>query len=95
MAHRFIRHPKLFRIFRLVHHKSHNPSSRAAYSFHYEATFEEVTHGKIVWLLSDKRPQQKVDNNNPDKSKQNQPIIGLIILKDFSFDSDEERWNYV
>jgi uncharacterized protein (DUF2147 family) len=27
--------------------------------------------------------------SNPDKSKQNQPIIGLIILEDFSFNSDE------
>ena len=35
----------------------------------------------------------KVDNNNPDKNKQNLPIIGLIILEDFSFDGDDE-WKY-
>lgn len=48
-------------------------------------------YGKIFWL---KNPTNggnaKVDNNNPDKGKQNQPIIGLVILKDFSFDGDDE-----
>jgi uncharacterized protein (DUF2147 family) len=47
-------------------------------------------YGKIVWLkYPTSNGKQKVDNNNPDKSKQNQPIIGLLILKDFNFDSDE------
>lgn len=32
--HRLLHHPKLFKIFHLVHHKSHNPSPWAAYSFH-------------------------------------------------------------
>ncbi|HEX6847167.1 MAG TPA: DUF2147 domain-containing protein [Chitinophagaceae bacterium] len=46
--------------------------------------------GKIIWL---KNPVQdnksRVDANNPDRSKRSQPIIGLIILKDFKFDGDE------
>lgn len=47
-------------------------------------------HGKIVWLkYPTSNGKQKVDNNNPDKSKRNQPIIGLLILKDFNFDSGE------
>jgi len=32
--HRFMHHPKIFRIFHLVHHKSTNPSPWAAYAFH-------------------------------------------------------------
>jgi uncharacterized protein (DUF2147 family) len=50
----------------------------------------EKYYGKIVWLRnSTNNDKQRVDNNNPDKSKQNQPIIGLIILKDFKIDTDE------
>lgn len=33
-THRLMHHPRLFRIFHLVHHKSTNPSPWAAYSFH-------------------------------------------------------------
>ena len=51
----------------------------------------EKYYGKIVWL---KNPtdngKPKVDANNPDKGKCNQPIIGLIILKGFKFDGDDE-----
>ena len=49
-------------------------------------------YGKIVYLqfpLKDGKPL--TDINNPDKSKQTQPILGLEILKDFRFDEDE--WN--
>jgi uncharacterized protein (DUF2147 family) len=50
----------------------------------------EKYYGKIVWLkYPTSNGKQKVDNNNPDKSKQNQPIIGLTILKDFTFDRDK------
>ncbi|GAO45462.1 DUF2147 domain-containing protein [Flavihumibacter petaseus] len=49
-------------------------------------------YGKIVWL---KEPEQDgkpiVDSKNPDPRLQNQPVIGLLILKDFRFDDDE--WN--
>lgn len=51
----------------------------------------EKYYGKIVWL---KNPtdngKPKVDANNPDKGKRNQPIIGLIILRGFKFDGDDE-----
>ncbi|MBZ5859017.1 sterol desaturase family protein [Flavihumibacter profundi] len=33
-THRLMHHPKIFRYFHLVHHKSTNPSPWAAYSFH-------------------------------------------------------------
>lgn len=49
--------------------------------------------GKIVWL---KEPNEewgtpKVDDENPDESLRNRPVMGLEILKDFVFDEDE--WN--
>ena len=48
-------------------------------------------NGKIVWL---KNPtyqdgKVKVDKNNPDKSKQSVPLMGLNMLKGFVFDKDE------
>ena len=49
--------------------------------------------GKVVWLKEpnedDGRP--KVDDQNPEPSLQNRPIIGLELLKNFVFDEDE--WN--
>ena len=32
----------------------------------------------------------KVDDENPDPALQDRPIIGLVILKDFEFDGEEE-----
>jgi sterol desaturase/sphingolipid hydroxylase (fatty acid hydroxylase superfamily) len=40
--HRLMHHPKLFRIFHLVHHKSTNPSPWAAYAFHPLEAIVEV-----------------------------------------------------
>jgi uncharacterized protein (DUF2147 family) len=48
-------------------------------------------YGKIVWL---KNPadngKPKVDGNNPDKSKRSNPVMGLVLLSGFKFDSDDE-----
>jgi uncharacterized protein (DUF2147 family) len=47
----------------------------------------EKFSGKIIWL---KEPTEngkpKTDNKNPDKARHNDPIIGLVMLKDFAFD---------
>jgi uncharacterized protein (DUF2147 family) len=49
--------------------------------------------GKIVWLKNpDKDGKPKVDSKNPDKAKQGQKIMGLVILQNFKFDDDDE-WN--
>jgi lathosterol oxidase len=40
--HRLMHHPRLFKIFHLVHHKSTNPSPWAAYSFHPAEALMEV-----------------------------------------------------
>lgn len=46
-------------------------------------------YGKIVWIdkpMKDGKP--KVDDKNPDESKRNTPIVGLIILKGLEKDGD-------
>jgi uncharacterized protein (DUF2147 family) len=46
-------------------------------------------YGKVEWLKEDK---DKLDVNNPDKSKQNAKVWGLTILKDFTYNPDKSRW---
>lgn len=48
-------------------------------------------YGKIVWLLepNDKNDgKPKRDINNPEDSKHQDPIIGLVVLKGLSFDKN-------
>ena len=45
--------------------------------------------GKIIWLKTpDNNGKPKLDNNNPDKTKINNPVIGLLILTGFKFSGD-------
>ncbi len=49
--------------------------------------------GKIVWLKEPIDPdtgKPKVDDKNDDESLRNRPIMGLLLLKDFVFDGDDE-----
>ena len=47
--------------------------------------------GKIIWLKApEENGKPKLDKENPDKSKRNQQIIGLVILKDFKFNRRNE-----
>jgi uncharacterized protein (DUF2147 family) len=51
----------------------------------------EKFYGKIIWLKNPyENGKQKVDTNNPDKTKRSNPIIGLVMLTDFKFDDDDE-----
>src|SRR4030095_12551770 len=51
----------------------------------------EKFYGKIIWLKNPtENGKQRGDANNPDKEKRGNPIIGLIMLKDFKFDGDDE-----
>lgn len=54
----------------------------------------EKFYGKIVWLNppNDKSGKPLLDKNNPDKSLQTRPQLGLSLLKDFVYDSDN-LWN--
>ena len=55
--------------------------------------------GKICWLRDPNYAaghpdagKPKLDRNNPDKSKRNQPIVGLVMLKGFKSDG-EDKWS--
>lgn len=45
-------------------------------------------YGKITWLRNPNEDDgtPKVDDENPDESKQKDPIMGLVILKNFNFE---------
>jgi len=47
--------------------------------------------GKITWLKkpNDSKGIPFTDSENPDKSKRNEPLIGLLILKDFYYSNNE------
>ena len=63
---------------------------------HLEKGHVEITRdgdkysGKIIWLkvptYSDGTP--KIDKNNPDQTKREQPLVGLVVLKDLVFVKD-------
>lgn len=60
----------------------------------------ERYYGRIIWLteplVEEGHPeagQPKRDINNPDKEKQDAPIIGLVILKDFEYNARKARWD--
>src|SRR5512145_2684611 len=46
-------------------------------------------YGKVEWLETEK---DKLDVNNPDPAQQNKKILGLMILKDFSYNAEKKRW---
>lgn len=51
-------------------------------------------YGKVSWLLEPKDDNgvDRVDEENPDKSKRNQKIMGLVLLKDFEWDGSDKEW---
>jgi uncharacterized protein (DUF2147 family) len=64
-----------------------------------DATFEIFEDGgklsaRIVALREPKTPEgkEKTDIHNPDQSKRNRPIIGLVFMSGFSRKSDR-RWD--
>jgi len=51
-------------------------------------------YGKIVWLKEpDENGKPKLDKNNPDANLQKRAVMGLEILKDFSYDKDDSEWS--
>jgi uncharacterized protein (DUF2147 family) len=53
----------------------------------------EKFFGEIVWLKEpNEKGKPKTDNKNPDKSKHSDPVIGLIMLRNFVFDG-ESTWD--
>jgi len=50
-------------------------------------------YGKIVWLrdpIDTLTGKPKVDDKNSDEALQTRPVLGLLILKDFTFDGEDE-----
>jgi uncharacterized protein (DUF2147 family) len=47
--------------------------------------------GKLDWIKfpNDEQGKPKTDKNNPDKTLQSRPDLGLELLKDFTFDGDD------
>ena len=46
-------------------------------------------YGKIVWLAEpDRDGKPKLDINNPNKTRRNEPLIGLVALKSFQKTED-------
>jgi len=51
----------------------------------------EKFYGQIIWLKNPtENGKQRMDGNNPDKSKRSNPIIGLVMLTGFKFDGNDE-----
>lgn len=46
-------------------------------------------YGRVEWLETEK---DKLDVNNPDPAQRNKKIQGLMILKDFSYNTEKKRW---
>jgi len=47
-------------------------------------------YGKIAWLKEDK---EEKDSNNPDLSMRDKPLMGMTILKGFSFNKNKGYWD--
>lgn len=47
--------------------------------------------GKIIELNGFKDGQTK-DVNNPEESKQNEPLIGKVIIKNLEYNKEEKQW---
>jgi len=55
--------------------------------------FKGKYFGKIYWLKEPtKNGKPKVDEKNPDATKKNVEINGLILLNNFEFDADDKKW---
>ncbi len=51
----------------------------------------EKFYGKIVWMkYPNNNGKPKTDSNNPDKTKQYRPRLGLEIMKGFKFNGEDE-----
>ncbi len=48
-------------------------------------------HGNIVWLKN-KEDKNKKDKNNPNEALRNRKILGLPMIRNFSYDKNEEEW---
>lgn len=60
--------------------------------------YNDKYYGRILWQYESIDPEtgnQKLDKKNPDPSKRDKPIIGLLVLKDFVFKEGFWQHGYV
>jgi uncharacterized protein (DUF2147 family) len=50
--------------------------------------------GKLVWLNepNDENGQPKKDKDNPNAALKSRPLKGVVLLKDFKYDSSSKEW---
>jgi uncharacterized protein (DUF2147 family) len=51
--------------------------------------------GKLIWLKEPIDPETgkpKLDKRNPDKTKRTTPTLGLVNMRNFSFDKEDKNW---
>jgi len=51
--------------------------------------------GKIVWLkepIDEITGKPKLDDDNEDEALRSRPVMGLVLLKDFEYDADDQEW---
>ncbi len=55
----------------------------------------DIYFGKIVWLMEPNEDDgtPKIDDENSDPELQNRPVMGLTLLKDFSYDAGKKEWS--
>jgi len=51
-------------------------------------------NGKLIYLKHSLDSQGKpiLDVNNPDKEKRNRPLVGILLLKDITYDDKKNSW---
>jgi uncharacterized protein (DUF2147 family) len=50
-------------------------------------------YGKIIWLktpIREETGKPKLDRENEDESLRSRPVMGLLLLNEFTFDGDDE-----
>lgn len=64
---------------------------------HIQIYFENGKYyGKIIWLkepIDEETGKPKLDDENSDETLRDRPVMGLLILKDFIYDSDDQEWD--
>ncbi|MBL7811788.1 MAG: DUF2147 domain-containing protein [Bacteroidetes bacterium] len=57
-------------------------------------SFSGKFYGKIIWLKEpNENGKPKLDKNNPDSKKRSTPLMGLLVLRDFTYDKDDKEWS--
>ncbi len=51
-------------------------------------------YGKIIWIKESLEDgKSKKDTKNPNEALQSRPLLGLTLLDNFRYDTDDEEWD--